>query len=241
MFLTTSTVLAPLRRASAGRFIALGLLGTSLLAACSDPASIPTTPPTTSAEVTPNISGQLPGVPGSDLSLMGSGQSLASTFTTAAGAFTLTLPSTEKMVTVKKSLASGLLTDLGCTGTLTLGDSAAQGFGFGTLGAGGRSYADLSVSKTLLSRTIAGRAYLYADRPTTLSGPLDCAGATGYPTTVQVSVRAATGWNVLNVNITGSYQFGTGIVVNGSAGNGSLAPGSVWTGVDELKAQIGGF
>lgn len=231
--------LASLRRSTTVRFLTLGLTGASLLAACSDPAPAPgTSDPAPTAQVTPVLTGQLSGAGTAGVNLLSGNTVLASAPTDAAGKFTLTLPSADSLAPVKKSLADGLLTDLGCTGTLTLGDASAQGFGFGTLSAGGgKTYGDLSVSKTLLTRNVSGRAYLYADRPTTLVGPLNCQAATGYPTTVQVSVNAATGWNVLSVSITGGLTLG-GIVVNGTAGNGTLAPGSVWTGVDELKGQL---
>ncbi|WP_293913880.1 hypothetical protein, partial [Deinococcus sp.] len=228
-----------LRRTTTFRFLALCLTGASLLAACSDSTTAPgTSDPAPSAQVTPVLTGQLSGAGTAGVDLLSGNTVLASAPTDVAGKFTLTLPSADSLAPVKKSLATGLLTDLGCTGTLTLGDTSAQGFGFGTLSAGGgKTYGDLNVERGAISRTVRGRAYLYADRPTTLSGPLNCQGATGYPTTVQVSVSAAAGWNVLNVRITGGLTLG-GIVVNGTAGNGAAAPGSVWTGVEELKAQL---
>ncbi len=206
----------------------------AVLAAC---GSAPTAVPA-AAETTPTLSGQLSGAHDTTANLIGSGQTLAITSVNAAGQFALTLPTAEQLSGVKTSLSEGLLADLGCTGTLSLSDASAQGYGFATLTSGpGQQYADASVTRTLTTRTLKGRAYLYADKPTTLEGPLNCSAATGYPTNLQVSVNASAGWNVVALNITGSLGL-SGISVGGTVGNGSLAPGSVWTDVNTLRDQI---
>ncbi|AWN22243.1 hypothetical protein DKM44_02490 [Deinococcus irradiatisoli] len=207
----------------------------ALLGAC---GSAPTPAAPAAAETTPTVSGQLSGAQNTTANLIGSGQTLAVTSVDAQGRFSLTLPGATQLTGVKTSLSEGLLADLGCTGTLNLSDPGAQGYGFATLTSGsGQQYADASVTKTLTTRIVRGRAYLYADRPTTITGPLNCSQATGYPTTVQVDVNASAGWNVVALNITGSLGFG-GISVGGTLGNGQLAPGSVWTDVDTLRDQV---
>lgn len=213
------------------------LLSTVLLGACGNSTPAPTAKPV--ADAAPVISGQLNAPQGSNtfVSIIANNSSIVNTPVDAAGKFSLTLPDADKMADVKTSLSAGLLADLGCTGTLTLSDSSAQGYAFATLlASSGEEYADAAVSRTTLSRTLQGRAYLYADKPTTLKGPLDCTAATGYPTTVQVSISASTGWNVVDVNIQGIFNFG--ISVNGTVSNGSLAPNSIWANVKDLRTQL---
>ncbi|AZI41647.1 hypothetical protein EHF33_01835 [Deinococcus psychrotolerans] len=215
----------------------LTVLGFSaaLLSACNS-ATPPKPAPT--PEVTPVLSGQLVGIGNTTASLSGNSKTLAVTSVDAGGNFTLTLPTSAQLSGDKTSLTAGLLADLGCTGVLTLGDPSAKGYAFATLTAGnGKEYADATVTKTLTTRTLKGRAYLYADKATTLEGPLNCSAATGYPTTVQVSIDALAGWNTLAINITGSLGFG-GISVGGTVGNGAALPGSLWTDVDSLRAQL---
>ena len=94
------------------------------------------------------MSGQLSGESNTSVSLSSSNQTLAVTSVDASGQFTLTLPTSKQLASVKTSLTQGLLADLGCTGTLTLGDESAQGYGFATLTSGdGKDYADASVSQ----------------------------------------------------------------------------------------------
>ncbi len=217
------------------RFTLLGLLSAASLSACTTAAPQPAPE---QAEITPILSGQLAGERNTTATLIGNGQTLAVTSVDGSGQFTLTLPTSQQLAGVKTSLTQGLLADLGCSGTLTLGDESAQGYGFATLTAGsGQDYADARVSRTLTTRTLTGRAYLYADKPTTIQGPLDCSAATGYPTTVQVKVSASAGWNVVALNITGALTL-SGIQVSGAAENGTLSPGSVWTDVATLRSQL---
>lgn len=217
------------------RLVLPALLAAALLGACGSPAP---KPPLT-AEVTPVLTGQLSGAPNTTLSLLAGSATLATTSVDGAGKFSLTLPTSEALASVKTSLSTVLLADLGCKGNLSLGDPSAQGYGFATLRAGDRKdYADAAVSRSLTTRTLKGRAYLYTDKPTTLSGPLNCSAATGFPTILQVNVTASPGWNVLALSITGAYSFPSTISVSGSVLNGMLAPGSVWRSLDTLKAQI---
>ena len=217
------------------RLFLLALLSAALLSACNTKSAVPAPQ---QAEVTPILSGQLAGQSNTTAHLIGSGQTLAVTSVDANGEFTLTLPTSTQLAGVKTSLSQGLLADLGCTGLLSLSDSSAQGYGFATLSAAdGTDYADAHVTKTLTTRTLTGRAYLYADKPTTIQGPLNCSAATGYPTTVQVNLSASAGWNVVALDITGALTLG-GIQVSGAAENGTLAPGSVWTDIGTLRAQL---
>ena len=213
----------------------LVFLSAALLSACtSKPA--PAVPE--HAETTPTLTGQLSGEHDTTASLIGRGRTLAVTSVDAAGRFSLTLPTAGQLSGVKTKLSEGLLADLGCTGTLSLSSPSAQGYGFATLtSSSGQQYADASVTRTLSTRTVKGRAYLYADQATTLEGPLNCSAATGYPTTLQVNINALAGWNVVALNITGSLGFG-GISVGGTVRNGTLAPGSVWTDMETLRQQI---
>lgn len=215
------------------RFSLAACLSVALLAACqsSSPAVAP------AAEVTPVLSGRLLGASNTTVLLRNKSKTLASTSVDAGGNFTLTLPTSEQLADAKTSLTAGLLADLGCTGALKLGDPSAQGYAFATLTAG-KEFADATLTKTLTTRTLKGRAYLYTDKPTTLSGPLNCSAATGFPTTLQVNVSASVGWNVLALSITGAYSFPSSISVSGSVANGAASPGSLWIDLDTLKTQI---
>lgn len=215
------------------RFPLAACFSVAFLAACqsSTPAAVP------AAEVTPVLSGRLVGASNTTVLLRNKNKTLASTSVDAGGNFTLTLPTSEQLADTKTSLTAGLLADLGCTGALKLGDSSAQGYAFATLTAG-KAFADVTVTKTLTTRTLKGRVYLYTDKPTTLSGPLNCSAATGLPTTLQVNVTASPGWNVLALSITGAYSFPSSISVSGSVTNGAASPGSAWIDLDALKAQI---
>ncbi|TSA86686.1 hypothetical protein FNU79_05655 [Deinococcus detaillensis] len=215
------------------RLLILAGCSAALLSACNSSTPAPAPTP---AEVTPVLSGRLVGASNTIVLLRSSGKTLASTSVDVGGNFTLTLPTSDQLTDSKTSLSAGLLADLGCTGALTLGDPSAQGYAFATLTAG-KEFADAAVSKTLTTRTLTGRAYIYADKTTTLQGQLNCAVATGYPTTVQVNVNASAGWNTLAINITGSLGFG-GISVGGTVGNGAASPGSSWADVDSLRAQL---
>lgn len=221
------------------RLLAAASCFAALLSACNSSAPSPVgQKPAPIPEVTPVLSGQLVGTGNTTASLSGNSKTLAVTSVDAGGNFTLTLPTSNQLADDKTSLTAGLLADLGCTGVLTLGDSSAQGYAFATLTAGnGKEYADANVTPTPLTRTLKGRAYLYADKSTTIQGPLNCSATTGYPTTVQVNVNASAGWNTLAIDITGSLGFG-GISVGGTVGNGMASPGSAWTDVDALRTQI---
>ncbi|WP_161882613.1 hypothetical protein [Deinococcus alpinitundrae] len=220
------------------RLVPAALLTAALLGACGRPAA---PKPLPAAEVAPFITGQLSGASSTSLALIVGTRTLASTTVDAQGKFSLTLPTSDEVTSVKTSLSAVLLADLGCKGSLSLSDPSAQGYGFATLKAGNqKDYADAVVIKDeyTFNRSLKGRAYLYADKPTTLNGPLDCKAATGFPTTLQVNVNLSTGWNVLALSINGTYSFPSTISVSGSVNNGALAPGSVWSSLDALKSQI---
>ncbi|GGQ94533.1 hypothetical protein [Deinococcus ruber] len=213
-------------------FLLLGLA----LTACG--ASTP--PPPAQAQVITSINGVASNASTTPVNLTGGGRTLATTQTDASGHFTLDLPSDAAAAGVAAPLSTGVLSDLGCTGTLTNGDPAASGYEVASLKMGSASFMNATVSRSLLSRALRGKVYLYADRSTTLSGNLDCSATTGMPTTVTVNLNVSKGWNVLALSIDGSIGLG-GISVSGRLENGQGAVGEVstWMDQEQVKKDLG--
>lgn len=143
-----------------------------------------------------------------------SGQALARAAVAADGTFSLTLPDEAALAGagVTRSPADALA-QLGCTNTVTSSDPAARGYGFLSLDArpdggdvGPIFAVDLDVTTLFgvpVSAEAKGRAWLYADRDTTLSGHVTCKIAE-VNAAVQVNIAAKQGWNVLAMNVGGS-------------------------------------
>ena len=109
-----------------------------------------------------------------------------------------------------------------------------------SLQVGSAVYLNATVSKTLLSRTLRGKVYLYVDRSSTATGTLDCSAVTGLPTTVAVNLSVSKGWNVLALGVDGSVGLG-GVGVAGRLDNGTGAVGDVstWTNQEQIRADLG--
>ncbi|WP_425147741.1 hypothetical protein [Deinococcus sp.] len=197
-------------------------------------------PPPAQAQIVSTLKGVASGAVTTTLALNGGGRTLASAQTDAAGAFSLNLPGDIDTLGIETPLSAGVLSDLGCTGQLVVSDPAALGYEVAMLKAGGISYLNATVSRSLLSRTLSGRVYLYADRASAVSGTLDCSATTGLPTPVTVNLNVSRGWNVLALGINGSVGLG-GVSVSGRLDNGAGEVGeiSTWTDQDTVKAGLG--
>ncbi|ULH16222.1 hypothetical protein MF271_06315 [Deinococcus sp. KNUC1210] len=136
------------------------LLGLALTA-CG--ASTP--PPPAQAQVITSINGVSDAF-NTPVTLSGAGRTLATSQTDASGHFTLDLPSDAAAAGVAAPLSTGVLSDLGCTGTLVNSDPAASGYEVASLKMGSASYMNATVNRGLLSRALRGKVYLYADRST---------------------------------------------------------------------------
>ncbi|SMB93464.1 hypothetical protein [Deinococcus hopiensis] len=224
------------------KLVGLTLLGVSLtLASCGNNSiEAPKNAPAES-----KISGQVQTWGGGGtVNLNGTLLPLATAPIDAANNFTLTLPQATALAGEARSVTATLLSGLsqfGCVNTsLTNSNAAAQGLLAFTLQAkNGSATKDLfaaAVSKTLTTRTVDARAWLYVDQETTLSGTVTCtlAGQGSFPVTV--SVNAVPGWNMLQFYVYGSFGFSgrsiTGKVIR------TTAPVNTWISMDELNAQI---
>lgn len=166
----------------------------------------------------------------------------------ADGHFSLSLPAGDALASRSQS-ASAALSGLKCAGALSSSDPAARGYLVSSLtvqdSAGGRSMLSLSGSKTGVfgqGRDISGKVWLYADRPSMLTGHLDCAAmlnVSSLPSLpVDVNINAKAGWNVIDLNIGASAGL-SGLSGSGSAVNSpSSTAASNWRTSEELQAQL---
>ena len=186
------------------------------------------------------INGQLSGGAATTVTLPADNRVLSSTLSDANGRFTLTLPGSAALGTIQTPLSTGLLRDLGCTGALDVADAGTQSFGVAMLQTPAARYMNATVSRTLLSRSLVGKAYLYVDRATVASGTLDCSAATGMPTKVDVALNVSAGWNVLAIYINGNVGLG-GVSVSGKLqnGGGPVDEISNWTDEKSIQSQLG--
>ncbi len=207
------------------------------LTACGS-AAIPPAP--AQAQVITAINGQLIDSAATTVTLPANGKALASAPSDATGRFTLNLPDSVALASLQTPLGQGLLKDLGCTGTLDVTDTGAQSFGVAMLQTPAARYMNATVVRTLLSRSLVGKAYLYVDRATTATGTLDCSAATGMPTKVDVALNVSAGWNVLAIYINGNVGLG-GVSVSGRLQNGGGPVGEVssWTDEKSIQTQLG--
>ena len=228
------------------RLSAVACLGL-LLSACAGRPLLQTAPAAPAATVG-NVQGNISRWGGTGkVALYGNpGQTLAQTDVASSGRFILPLPDA---VTVQPALraASESLASLGCTGRVTSSDAAARNFAFINLQpqrANTKPVFAASLRRTSFTRAaLTGRAYLYSDRPTRLSGQVDCgqilqdfAGASiGVP--VNVNIAAQTGWNALElrVDVQGSL---TGVAASGEVRAVADTP-QVWRSPQEIIDQGG--
>ncbi|AWN23597.1 hypothetical protein DKM44_10445 [Deinococcus irradiatisoli] len=214
-------------------FVMIGLS----LTACGSTGSTPPAP--AQAQVVTTISGVLSGASANTLTLKAGKEVLTSAVADAGGHFTLPLPGKDKLGSVLKPLNKGLLGGIGCSGQLSSSDAAAQGYDVINLTTSDSLYLNATASKTLLSRSLNGRVYLYADRPTSVTGTLDCRALTGMPTSVPVNITVSEGWNVLGLSVNGSVGLG-GLKISGRLSNSSAPVNDLttWTDQNAIKAQL---
>jgi hypothetical protein len=167
--------------------------------------------------------------------------------TAADGRFTLTLPQGTEMASRSQGAAQ-VMSNLQCAGSLNSSDTSARGYLVANLqvsdAAGARSVSAVQGSKTgLLSRNVGGRAWLYVDRDTRLSGSVDCAKLLNVsqistlPVTIDVIAKA--GWNVVDLSIGASANIFGQVSAGGSVVNSVTgATVSEWRTSEELQAQI---
>ena len=167
--------------------------------------------------------------------------------TSADGRFSLTLPQGTALGIRMQGVAQ-VMSNLQCSGSLSSSDTSARGYLVANMqvsdSAGTRSVSAVQGNKTgLLSRSVSGRAWLYVDKDTRLSGSVDCAKMMNVSQIstlpVTIDVIAKSGWNVVDLGIGASASvFGqvsaAGSVVNSGTGTAM----SEWRTSEELQAQI---
>lgn len=212
------------------------LIAALSLTACGS-AQPPAAPP--QAQIITTITGVLGGAAATTVTLKAGDQVLTSAATDAKGQFVLPLPSEQALSGVLKPVNRGLLSDIGCSGLLSASDPQAQGYDVVNLTTADSLYLNATASKTLLSRALNGRIYLYSDRPTSVSGTLDCSALTGMPTKIPVELNVTRGWNVLGLAINGGLGLG-GLNISGRLSNSSAPINDLntWTNQDTLKTQL---
>ncbi|GGI74457.1 hypothetical protein [Deinococcus wulumuqiensis] len=200
------------------------------LASCS---SAPTAPAT--AEQTESITGTVVSGSGTGKVVLNDetlGQ-LSEAQVAADGGFTLLLPAPEKF-SRRLMTANEVLGSIGCVGTLQSSVPGAKGYGVVTLDLTrgtkqGKALAG-QVTTSVASKSFEGRAWIYTDQATTLSGAVDCQKLVGIGIAIPATVNVTTqpGWNALKVSGTGNL-FG----VNARVENGTKEP-AAWRTLDEL-------
>ena len=167
--------------------------------------------------------------------------------TSADGRFSLTLPQGAALG-ARVQGAAQVMSNLQCAGSLSSTDASARGYLVANMqvsdSAGTRSVSAVQGSKPgFLSRRVDGRAWLYVDKDTSLSGSVDCARLLNVSQIsslpVNINVKAKAGWNVVALRIDASASvFGQlsagGSVVNATDGTAQTE----WRTSEELQAQI---
>lgn len=220
------------------------LAGALLLAGCA-----PRTAPAATAPAVPvtQISGDITRWAGQgSVTLAGpAGQVLARAEVTPGGRFTLPLPTGEAVTPLLRAPADALAS-LGCTGSV-LSSAAARGYAFfGLTPQGGGPertvFAAQAVRTAFTSGAFSGRAYLYVDQATRLSGTVDCGPIVQQFAGVQAAVPVAVdilaqpGWNALELAVDVQVGF------SGANAGGRLSAvadtGRVWRTSDEVVQQV---
>ncbi|MGY2894026.1 hypothetical protein [Deinococcus sp. UYEF24] len=161
---------------------------------------------------------------------------LSSAPISAAGAFTLALPSAASVSPYLSTIGNPATSPAGCTGSLNVSDSTANTYGVNTLLAGNTVlYSDTLTSSSGTSATDASasasyKIWIYADKPTTISGTVNCTDtSSGVTTTTATTYNAAfrQGWNILSLLATATST-STTFRTTMNASLSSDGP-SVWT------------
>lgn len=140
----------------------------------------------------------------------------------AGGSFSLALPSVAAITPYLKATSSTDFSSVaGCTGALTVSDSAAQSYFLSTLKASAGSTTRTVTAATVTTTTagttttvtLDGRNWIYTDRAFRLGGSASCNSTTasGAPFTVNVTanVQLSAGWNIVQIKLTGTSTSST--------------------------------
>lgn len=164
----------------------------------------------------------------------------------AGGNFTVLLPTTAQLAS-ELVTADQALSKVGCEGTLNSSVPTAKGYGVANLNLSRGSANDvivpLAVNVTRVfgvptSASFDGRAWLYTDQPTKLSGSLNCTKLVnaGVPITIAVNVTTVQGWNMLRLSGAAEISL-SGVSVSGNLDN-TTAAWTEWKTLGELRSTL---
>lgn len=223
--------------------------GALLLAGCAPRTVSLRTVPTAPAQPVTQIPGDISRWSGTgSVALTGpSGQVLARANVAPDGRFVLPLPAADALTPLLRS-PTDAISALGCTGNVLSSDSGAGSYAFLGL-TPQRSqatpvFAAQAERTGFVSGSFSGRVYLYVNRPTRLSGTVDCgqivqdfAGLQA-AVPVTVDVNAQPGWNALELGVNVRASLG------GASAGGNLSAVAdaerVWRTPEEVVEQITG-
>ncbi|KEF35043.1 hypothetical protein RDMS_03165 [Deinococcus sp. RL] len=183
---------------------------------------------------------------GGSIALTGpGGQALARAAVAPDGQFTLPLPDAEALAPVLTTPAAAVAA-LGCVGTVLSSDPAARSYAFFGL-TPQRSptqevFAAQAERTSFATGAFSGRAYLYTDRPTRLSGTVDCGPVVQQFAGVQVAVpvtvdlTAQPGWNALELSVGVQVSF-SGVSAGGRLSAVGDSP-RLWRTPEEVVQQV---
>ncbi|MCP2013664.1 hypothetical protein L1280_000792 [Deinococcus sp. HSC-46F16] len=175
------------------------------------------------------------------------GQVLAQAEVAPDGRFTLPLPGAAALTPLLRSPTEAL-SALGCTGSVLSSDTGAGSYAFLGLTPQRSQAATVFAAQAertgFVSGVFSGRVYLYVNRPTRLSGTVDCgpivkdfAGVQA-AVPVTVDVNAQPGWNALELGVNVRASLG------GASAGGRLAAVAdaerVWRTPEEVVQQVTG-
>lgn len=223
--------------------------GTLLLAGCAPRTALMGAGPTAPAQPVTQIPGDISRWSGAgSVALTGpGGEVLARAEVAPDGRFTLPLPGAPTLTPLLRS-PTDAISALGCTGQVLSSDAGAGSYAFLGL-TPQRSqatpvFAAQAQRTGFVSGTFSGRVYLYVNRPTRLSGTVDCgqvvqdfAGVQA-AVPVTVDVDAQHGWNALELGVNVRANLG------GASAGGRLSavPDAerVWRTPEEVVQQVTG-
>lgn len=230
---------------------ALLIAGAVLLAGCAPRTVATLAKPAAPAQPVTQIPGDISRWSGTGaVALTGpGGEVLARAEVAPDGRFTLPLPEAPTLRPLLRSPGAAI-SALGCAGDVLSSDAGAGSYAFLGLtpqrpqAAPASVFAAQAARTGFVSGTFSGRIYLYADRPTRLSGTVDCGPVVqqfaGVQATVPVTVdvTAQPGWNALELGV--NVQAGFGGVSAGGRLSAVADAERVWRTPDEVVDQVTG-
>ncbi|WP_407572083.1 hypothetical protein [Deinococcus altitudinis] len=133
-----------------------------------------------------------------------SNPALASAPLSAAGAFSLALPSLAVVTPYLYETGSGPMSSSNCSSSIVVSDPTSQAYRFADLHVGNVVYYNGDITSTSTTVSFSNASWIYLTKPTTISGSYRCTDtSTPGKTTVATQNYNASlkqGWNILDLN-----------------------------------------